>query len=108
MFIDDILYYEPVQKPDLGLQIDILKQTKAKGRSNRKPISMDEKYRKIDPGLPERLGGNLKTLEQVYDSGFSELKDKDVQEVAVKCGARIDANNILAIDYFNKIIIIYI
>jgi hypothetical protein len=63
---------------------------------------MDEKYRKIDYGLPEKLGGNLKTLEKVYDSAFSELKEKDLQEVAVKCGARIGADNILVIDYFQK------
>ena len=68
----------------------------------RKPVPMDEKYRKIDYGLPEKLGGNLKTLEKVYDSAFSELKEKDLQEVAVKCGARVGSDNILVIDYFKK------
>jgi len=70
----------------------------------RKPVSMDEKYRKIDLGLPERLGGNLKTLEQVYESSFSELKEKDLSEVAVKCGARTDPDKTLVLDYFKKAI----
>ena len=49
---------------------------------------MDEKYRKIDPGLPERLGGNLKTLEQVYRTSFDLLAGMDLSEVSVRCGAR--------------------
>lgn len=72
----------------------------------RKPVSMDEKYRKIDPGLPERLGGNLKTLEQVYDSAFAELREIDLQETAVKCGARTGAGNTLILDYFRRAVII--
>lgn len=63
---------------------------------------MNEKYRKIDPGLPERLGGNLKTLEQVYDSSFTQLVEKDLPETAVKCGAGINEERKLVLKYFEK------
>jgi hypothetical protein len=63
---------------------------------------MDEKYRKIDPGLPERLGGNLKTLEQVYDSAFEKLKERDLYETAAKCGAIIEEDTKLVLKYFEK------
>jgi len=67
---------------------------------------MYEKYREIDPGLPERLGGNLKTLESVCGSSFSSLRKKDLSQAAVNCGALITEGNKLAIKYFNNRVIV--
>jgi hypothetical protein len=65
-------------------------------------IFMDEKYREIDPGLPERLGGNLKTMKQVYDSTFTLLRGKNLSETAVKCGASFEEDGNFVLKYFEK------
>lgn len=64
--------------------------------------SMDEKYRKIDPGLPEKLGGNLKTFEQVYESSFDFLENADLSDVSARSGADLKKSKKLNIKYFGK------
>lgn len=65
---------------------------------------MDEKYRKIDPVLPERLGGNLKTLEYIYRSSFAGLKKADLTEISVKSGASLHEERNIILRYFSRYI----
>jgi hypothetical protein len=65
-------------------------------------MNIDERYRKIDPGLPERLEGNRETLKQVYDSSFLQLKRLDLAGVSVNCGAVLDGQGRLTLKYFQR------
>jgi hypothetical protein len=65
-------------------------------------MNIDERYRKIDPGLPERLEGNRETLKQVYDSSFLQLKRLDLAGVSVNCGAVLDRQGRLTLKYFQR------
>jgi len=58
----------------------------------------------MDVGLPG--WGNLKGLEQVYDSFFELLEGKDFSGVAIQCGSDMENGRKLVLKYFGKEIII--
>ena len=67
---------------------------------------IENKYKNIIPGKPERIGGNLKTVEQVYDSSFILLNEKDLSEIALNCGASLEGDQKLVMKYFKEELVI--
>ena len=67
---------------------------------------IENKVNDIIPGKPERIGGNLKTVEQVYDSSFILLNEKDLSEIALNCGASLEGDQKLVMKYFKEELVI--
>ena len=67
---------------------------------------IEDRYKNIIPGKPERIGGNLKTVEQVYYSSFTFLNKEDLSEIALNCGASLEGDQKLVIKYFKEKLII--
>ena len=67
---------------------------------------MEDKYKNIIPGKPERIGGNLETMEKVYDSSFTLLNEKDLPETALRCGAGLEEGKKLILRYFKEELVV--
>lgn len=67
---------------------------------------MAKNNKKIDPGTPDSLEGNIKTLERVCSASFGMLKKRDLADIAADSGSQLKNGKKLLIKYFGKKIVI--
>ena len=62
---------------------------------------MKETSKNIIPGKPDRIGGNLQTMEEIYNTSFATINQKDLHEIALLCGAGLKEDRELVLKYLS-------